>query len=76
VGARGTDNFVPAPDKNPFRLSGVPSGFREIPVVTVPDTAAWAQDPDRAVVVADSATGTEVKPRGTADLGPVFYTND
>ncbi|GEM_PF-4077833 len=76
VGVRGTDNFVPAPGKNLFRLNGVPAGHRELMVVTVPDTTIWVKEPERKFLVADSVVQDEVKPREAADFGPVFYTND
>jgi hypothetical protein len=76
VGVRGTDNFIPAPDRNPFRLGGVPAGRRDLVIVTVPDTSVWAANPDRVFVVADSVAADTVKPGRNTDFGSVFYTND
>jgi hypothetical protein len=73
VGVRGTDNFTKAPDRNPFRLSGVSSGQRELVVVSVPDTGVWAGDPARKPVVHDFAAQDTVKSGGVTDLGGVFY---
>ncbi|MDB5105683.1 MAG: hypothetical protein JWP91_3372 [Fibrobacteres bacterium] len=75
VGVRGTDNFIAAPDKNPFTLKGVSAGHRELVLVMVPDTADWAAHPERKPAVLDSIVQGEVKSGSGTDFGPIFYYN-
>jgi hypothetical protein len=76
VGVRGTDNFKQAPDGNPFKLTAVPAGQRELVVVAAPDSAAWAADPGLPATVRDTIASGEVKPDRAADFGPIFYNDN
>jgi hypothetical protein len=76
VGVRGTGNFKQAPDGNPFKLTAVPAGSRELVVVTAPDSAAWAADPGLPATVRDTLATGEVESGGTTDFGAVFYNDD